>query len=493
LAPSCWALGLALLFLAPHVHAATVANGPMIGMLTPSEATVWLRLDAEARVRLRYQEQGNENDFFVDVGEALELQDFTLKVTLKGLAHSHVYHYAIGVTQPDGTETWTPRSYFRTLARRPAGIDFVVLTDFANDLEPSQALATAAATRPGFLAVIGDMDHRGLGINHGSASTVLENMRAMHRQMRDPQTPIGAQMVAGLMASTPSAPQIPFYEVWDDHDYCGNNSGASCPVRALAFQAWREYFAWPHDSGLAGAGCGGEGVWQRFALGTVATVFMLDARSNRTPSTMLGACQLAWLIAGLREASTTWKFILSPVPFNPDTKTWDAWSRFNNTPSSDRQQLLQAIAVYDIRNVVVLSGDIHTGGAVDDGSHSGLPEVSVPHANLPSDFVNTYCSFKASDQTLISQPGTWTIGGLVDPNIGVVPPRCLGRFYPDANLGPLATQPYPLDGADSPGYVQVRATLQSAAVQVFGADGTARLGVRADGSSELLGLDLIAR
>jgi alkaline phosphatase D len=499
------ALGLALA-LAGHAEAAAVANGPMLTALSPAAATIWVRLDAAAHVRVRYKLQGAAEWSYADAGDAVDAGDFAVKVALKPLQANHLYSYSIGISQAGGGETWSPESWFRSQKAKPASLGFTVLSDFANGGKASAALASAAATRPEFLAVIGDMDHRGPAVDPATNDyyppedwpTVLGRMRSMHRMMRDPKTPIGAQMVAGLVASTAERPQIPFLEVWDDHDYCANNSDASCPFRAQAFQAWREYFAWPKDSGLGTAGCGGEGVYQRTTYGDIAAIFMLDARSNRAPTndehpaTMLGECQLAWLIHGLQATPAVWKIILSPVPFNPGTKTWDAWSMFNDGPMSDRQRLLAAIHDNDIRNVVVISGDIHTGGAIDDGTHSGLPEVSSPHANLVKT-LNTYCQRQQPDGTLVSQPGTWTLGGLVDPNIGVVPPQCLGNAYAGIRIGPVANAPVPLDGHGAPGFVRVDATAATASLQILDDQGQPRTGFRADGSQAVMRIDLVAQ
>jgi alkaline phosphatase D len=478
----------------------------MIGALTTTSATVWLRLDEEAHVRLRYRLKDEKQWTVVEAGDASPTRDYALKVRLQTLDASRVYAYEIGLPQSGGAETWSSPFWFKTMKARPTSVDFAVATDFALEGKESAAFAGAAATRPDFLAVIGDMDHSGpaSGPDHeyyppDEWPVVLENMRSMHRLMRDPTSPIGAQFAAGLVASSAELPQIPFYEVWDDHDYCANNSDYSCPFRKQAFQAWKEYFAWPRDSGLGNAGCGGEGVYQRFAYGAVATVFMLDARSNRAPTnddhpaTMLGECQLQWLMRGLQTTRTVWKFVLSPVTFNPGTKTWDAWSNYNAGPDSDRQRLLAAIRDHDVRNVVVISGDIHSGGAIDDGTNSGLPEVSVPHANMPVGWVNTYCRYQAQENTVISTPGTWTIGGLVDPNIGGNPPTCLRNTYAGARIGSPGTPPFPLDGRNAPGFVRVDATATGATVQIFDKDGNPRKGWRADGSTADMRIDLQAR
>jgi hypothetical protein len=71
---------------------------------------------------------------------------------------------------------------------------------------------------------------------------------------------------------------------------------------------------------------------------------------------------------------------VSGVPFNPTTKPYDAWGAYGR----ERQEVLDFIHANAITGVVVISGDLHTGGALDRGVNAGLPEVSVPHTNLPT-------------------------------------------------------------------------------------------------------------
>ena len=58
---------------------------------------------------------------------------------------------------------------------------------------------------------------------------------------------------------------------------------------------------------------------------------------------------------------------MSSVPFNPGTKPYDAWGGFLD----ERGELLQFIEDNNITGVVVMTGDIHSGGAMDDGTNSG--------------------------------------------------------------------------------------------------------------------------
>jgi len=201
---------------------------------------------------------------------------------------------------------------------------------------------------------------------------------------------------------------------------------------------------------------------------------------------MLGACQHDWLVRGLHESPATWKIVLTPVSMNKTIKTWDSWSRF----SKEREDLLESIK--DVPNVIFISGDVHSGGAIDDGSHSGRIEVATPHANMPTTWVNTFCKPEHGD-TLVSRPGSWTIGGSYDPILDVRPLQCGSRFYPDdTKTDGLPAQVYPLDGKNNPGYTWITATRTTLQLAVHDARGKVKRGVNAAGVATDLSLTLSA-
>jgi alkaline phosphatase D len=479
----------------PMADALELSHGPMAGAITTDSAKIWSRWSGQAEVFVQYRKVGTLPFTRSASGNASADGDWTATSPLAGLAPGTTYEYHV-VGKVGSARTPGPTHYFRTRPASASALSFSVVTDFALSLQPSAALAMAASPRPDFVAVIGDWDHRGPSRDHHTgkpyppkrAPDVLENMRAMHRDTRSASSLIGAQVVAGFIDSSAANPQLPMVYVWDDHDYCQNNTGADCPFKPQALQSLKEYFIPAADNGWTdSSGCGAVGAWQHFDHAGLASIFVLDARSNRvdeaaaeSPSTLLGSCQLQWLIAGLRASKQPWKFVLSPVPFNPGTKTYDGWGRF----AGERLQLVDAIQEAGLHNVVFISGDIHSGGAIDDGTHSGAPEISVPHANMPYTTVNTYCrGIRSGVPTLISEPGTWTIGGLQDPNLQIHPMTCLGKSVVGATPGPLPPPPYPLDGTDNPGYVHVDVDANGARIEVRDAAGAVKTGVLADGTS----------
>jgi len=492
------ACGLAGVLGASPVGAAGLTHGPMVGALRTDAAVVWGRWDAPGTARIRYRPTGSATFIEGPTATITADQDFTARFALPGLKANTSYVYLLEFSADTGEKVVTPNAWFRTPPKLPTSLSFVVLADFMTKEKAAAALRVAATPRPDFGLIIGDLDHSDPAREPGTQDyrspedgpTVLANLRHMRRAMRDPARPVGADFVKAFITSRSAQQlQMPLYYVWDDHDFCKNGADAACPFGDLGRQVYAEYFVPAADNGLGGCEGGGGGIWQRFSHGSLAEFFLLDARSRRGPagSTMLGACQKQWLLNGLAASTAGWKFIVSPVPFNPATKPWDGWGAF----AAERAELLEFIATRGIRNVVVLSGDIHSGGALDDGSHSGLPEASVPHANMPTTWVDTYCRLDPADsRVLVSAGGTWTKGGLVEPNVQGGAVACLGTDYSRKQIAPLGPPPYPLPGAANPGYLKVDVTGTSVKVRVMDSAGQLRRGYAADGSPVDMTLEL---
>jgi len=492
-----WAAPPALALAAAVAHAG-VAQGPMVQAVTNKQAGVWVRTSVDQAVRIRYTDPLGNSLTTDPVTTSLLASDDTASFLLTGLAPATKYTYQVGTTDPDsGIESWTGNYAFETVGGVVKSMHIAVLSDFRNNLKGSDALQKALNWKPDLLAVIGDLDHRDPARDkHGKprppedAPIVLNDLRKMHRDSRDPARPLGQNFFSGIVGEQDSGKlQIPWVYAWDDHDYCANNEDQTCTFRSEAVQAWDEYYIAAPDNAFS-AGCSGD--FESLTYGKLVQVFFLDARSQSDatapdgPTAMLGACQHAWLVDGLHASKATWKIVMSPVPMNATTKTYDAWGFYPN----ERASLLAAIA--DVPNVVIVSGDIHSGGAIDEGEHSGRPEASTPHADMPDTWVNTYCR-NEDHTTLLSRPGSWTIGSNLDPIIDIKPMQCLAQFFPDdypvdREIAPV----YPLDGRGNPGYVWIGVTPTEFNLTVRDVNGNVKQGVRADGSAAALKLNLVA-
>lgn len=183
--------------------------------------------------------------------------------------------------------------------------------------------------------------------------------------------------------------QYPWFAVWDDHEIANNGwvGGAENHLEGAEGNwfdrrtgALRTYFDWmpvrkPDPQGEP------ERIYRKFKWGNLADILMLDTRYegrdiqpentsdpiyNDTTHTILGTAQRNWLFSNLDTTQAQWKIfgqqvMMAPLQifgFYPNLDQWDGYP-------TDRNRLFNKIINDNIDNVVVLTGDIHTGWAND--------------------------------------------------------------------------------------------------------------------------------
>ncbi len=173
--------------------------------------------------------------------------------------------------------------------------------------------------------------------------------------------------------------EVPVAYVWDDHDYGGNDSDSTSPMRSSAIDVYGSFV--PHYT-LAST----ESINQAFSIGRVRFI-MLDTRSQRDPNetadapdkTMLGAAQLQWLETELLAARDRYPLtvLVTSVPWiaAPEPGA-DHWGGF----AQERAHIADFIAANDITGILLLAGDAHMV-AIDDGTNtdfSAVGDVTLP-------------------------------------------------------------------------------------------------------------------
>ncbi|RZS82806.1 alkaline phosphatase D [Motilibacter rhizosphaerae] len=194
---------------------------------------------------------------------------------------------------------------------------------------------------------------------------------------------------------------FPWIVAWDDHETENNYAGLVDEVddtgarhqdpaefarqRAAAYQAYYEHM--PIRPKLR-KDAGSYKIYRGFEFGRLARLDILDTRQYRTdqpgghPSdfgpdadgrgnaagTMTGPEQEAWLLRRLRHSGAVWDVVaqqtlMSPIRFpdflgsgQPFIRNLDQWDGYQ----PQRARLLQALVDEQVRNPVVLSGDIHS-------------------------------------------------------------------------------------------------------------------------------------
>jgi len=363
-----------------------VSVGPLVGAVGADGATVMLRVERDAELSLQASEDPSLTEDLVDVGPvtATPETDRVAMLRLEGLEPDTLYHYRV-LCQGEAL-TVDPARSFSTAPQGDAGFTFGVIADVSGrDGAPSESYETLGSLEPAFVLQIGDQDHRDPGAVDDPS---IEVWRKMHRDQLA-QYSQGQVLDRVLLATTP------YFHTWDDHDYGKNNADGSAPWKPVAQRAYFEYFPVPPDIPNPD-----EGIWYSFRWGQ-AEIFMLDLRSQRAPDdkpdgpdkSMLAGWKIAddqksWLKERLLDSTVTWKILVSGSVWNPHSKQVDSWALYPD----EQQELLAFIADNGITGVVVLSGDLHSGGGIDDGTHSGVPEMNVPTTNLdPTNCTGDVC------------------------------------------------------------------------------------------------------
>ncbi|TSJ46773.1 alkaline phosphatase D family protein [Fluviicola chungangensis] len=212
--------------------------------------------------------------------------------------------------------------------------------------------------------------------------------------------------------------QFPMIVVWDDHETANDawmngaenhqvNEGSFAARKASAKQA---FFEWlpirvtgttdPYQ------------IFREIKYGDLADLIMLDTRlhgrdqqagtsgSTVTSTTrqLLGTDQFSWLGTRLSQSTEQWKVLAQQVMIAPLTLfgaalNGDQWDGY----PAERNRVINHILTYDIKDVVVITGDIHSSWANDipasgyngsTGSGSAgvefvAPSVTSPGMNIP--------------------------------------------------------------------------------------------------------------
>ena len=373
-------------FLFEHLHAgySLVERGPWSGAVTPTSATVKVRLAREGMVaRLLVSKSPTFKDsLFLGPVRAEAAHHELVPFAVSGLEPATQYYYAVEV---DGRLDWPSRGEFQTFPQTPASFR-VAFASCAKTASVNDVFDRIRESRPLFFMNTGDFHY--LNINSNSMDYFRE----------------GYDLVLSSPEQSDLYRNVPFIYMWDDHDYGGNNSNRKSSSHEAARKTYEEYV--PHYPLAAGGG--DQPIYQTFSVGRVKFI-LTDLRSERDDikkldddnKSMMGARQKEWFKKQLIEANGKFPLIcwVSSVPwigtagtnyypyFKPDyygfihhTNYLDAASRTNKYKppgeedhwcvfSTERREIADFIKSNHIRGVCILHGDSHMLAA-DDGSHS---------------------------------------------------------------------------------------------------------------------------
>jgi len=158
--------------------------------------------------------------------------------------------------------------------------------------------------------------------------------------------------------------RTPLMYTWDDHDFCGNNTGGATPCGLAAREAFKS--GGPH----IGLGSVKNGIHQAYTFGRIRFV-LPDLRSARTDTSLLDKKSWKWLTNTLDKAVQLNQvvFLISSVPWMGDDS--DSWG----LNPAERERLADYLALNLSKRILILAGDAHMSGA-DRGENSRYSRIS---------------------------------------------------------------------------------------------------------------------
>ena len=116
-----------------------------------------------------------------------------------------------------------------------------------------------------------------------------------------------------------------------------------------------------------------ERIYRSFRWGQALELFVLDVRQYRdlNRGTMLGKAQKEWLLSGISNSTSTFKFVATTVPMaGGGSDRWDGFPK-------EREEILRYINNRKLRGVVFLSGDMHYAAITKIPRSGGLKDITA--------------------------------------------------------------------------------------------------------------------
>lgn len=317
-------------------------GGPMLGQVSETGATVWVRTYGPASVTVRVNNDGG-SDVFGPVGAKRE-NDFAALVKITGLEPNRSYSYTVCF---DGTPVPGAEGVLKTVDPKYTRIVFGSCSHRWGLAHPSfwdRVLSRNADA----LLVYGDVAVQDRNFDFG-----------LHRFdyfLRDMQSP-WRRVVANL----------PVYASWDDHDYLNNDRwglgqrrvGDVAKGTDAGRQEIRRVFQTSWNNPAYGFNNEKGGIFFRARIGA-ADVIMTDNRYFRgmdSDSPFLGEGQMKWLEEQLLACKGPFIIITCGTLWTDyKAEGKDSWGKFD---PKGRERLFSFIEENHIPGVLLLSGDWH--------------------------------------------------------------------------------------------------------------------------------------
>jgi len=316
-------------------------HGPLLGSVTDTSASFWVRTAGEADVQVVVHALGNNTV----VGKPLSGKartsagnDYTATVRVSGLKPMTRYRYQVSVDQE---QTGTPAD-FETFPKQDTASRFSIAFGGGAGFTPQyeRMWTTIGRHSPDALLLLGD------NVYIDDPTHPLTQRYCYYRRQSQPEW-------KRLVATTS------VFTIYDDHDFGTNDCNPGPEIESPAWKrpVW-EVFSQNWNNPSYGGGSKQPGCWYDFQIGEVHFI-MLDGRYYRdlTGGSMLGPIQKKWLFETLKSSKGKFKVLASPVPWSPGVKggSKDTWDGFPD----EREEIFSFLENQQIEGVLLMAADRH--------------------------------------------------------------------------------------------------------------------------------------
>jgi alkaline phosphatase D len=377
------------------------------GDVTPEGAVIWSRADRPSNMMVEWAvDAAFRTAQPVAPVECLDATDFTGKIALKGLPSGREIFYRITFESLwDGAQSSSTEGHFRTpdiTGNRP--VSFAWSGDTVGQgfgINPKiggmYIHRSIMAEDPDCFVHCGDLIYADQPLREtkgaGQGRTWHNMVTPAKRKVAETLEEFRGNFRYNLLDDHVRAlnAHVPWVVQWDDHETKNNwwpgrvlnedrryKNVKSCSL--LAARGRRAFFEYtPIATRLDDP----SRIYRTLAMGPLLEMFVLDARSYRTPNNtnrqktyngrdcaFFGMTQVRWLIRQLQASTSTWKVIVCDQPISliisHGRYSHEGMANGKGPPMGRELELveiLKAIKASRIRNVVWITADVHYAAA----------------------------------------------------------------------------------------------------------------------------------
>ena len=153
-----------------------------------------------------------------------------------------------------------------------------------------------------------------------------------------------------------------YFAIWDDHDYYQNNDDfeVNDQIKLLFRHSFLKFFNVPKNDVRYHR----EGIYTFYDLiiedKHIIRFFLLDVRTTKNNLDILGREQWKWFEKNIKNSTAHLNLVISGTAFMADSNPKNNFESWEKTGWSYKK-LEELLNTYNLKNVILISGDIHLG------------------------------------------------------------------------------------------------------------------------------------